>query len=61
MSDIVLTIEILSQIRMAVERILRRFESVDSIDFFLDSEEGLEKLDSICDAIDRHRRKPQKS
>jgi uncharacterized protein with HEPN domain len=27
---------------------LRRFEPVDSMDFFLDSEEGLEKLDSIC-------------
>ena len=48
MSDAVLVIEILSQIQVAVERILRRFEPVDSIDFFLDTEEGLEKLDSIC-------------
>jgi hypothetical protein len=45
MSDPDLVIEILSQIRIAVERILRRFEPVDSIDYFLDSEEGLEKLD----------------
>ena len=35
MSDAVLVIEILSQIQVAVERILRRFEPVDSIDFFL--------------------------
>jgi hypothetical protein len=36
MSDPDLVIEILSQIRIAVERILRRFEPVDSIDFFMD-------------------------
>jgi len=48
MSDAVLVIEILSQIQTAIERILHRFEPVDSIDFFLDSEDGLEKLDSIC-------------
>lgn len=48
MSDIALALEILHQIQSSVERILRRFEPVDSIAFFLDSEEGLEKLDSIC-------------
>ena len=48
MSDVVLIIEILSQVQTAIERILHRFEPVDSIDFFLDSEDGLEKLDSIC-------------
>lgn len=40
MSDVALVIEILSQIQTAVERILRRFEPVGSVDFFLDSESG---------------------
>lgn len=48
MSDLDLVLEILSQIQASVERTMRRFEPVDSIDFFLDTEEGLEKLDSIC-------------
>jgi uncharacterized protein with HEPN domain len=48
MSDAALVIEILSQIQTAVERILNRFEAVPSVDFFLDTEEGLEKLDAIC-------------
>ena len=48
MSDTALAIEILTQILSAVERILVRFTPVDSISFFLDSEEGLEKLDAIC-------------
>ncbi len=48
MSDPRLVIEILSQILAAVERILTRFEPVDSVSFFLDSEQGLEKLDAIC-------------
>ena len=48
MSDAALVIEILSQIQTAVERVLNRFEGVPSIDFFLDTEEGLEKLDAIC-------------
>ena len=48
MSDPDLVIEILSQIQISIERILHRFEAVESADFFLDSEVGLEKLDSIC-------------
>lgn len=48
MSDADLVIEILRQVKRSVERILHRFEPVDSIDFFMDTEEGLEKLDSIC-------------
>jgi len=48
MSDTALVLEILSQIKTAVERILRRFAPVDSVAFFLDSERGLEKLDAIC-------------
>jgi len=48
MSDPALVLEILQQIKSSVERSLLRFKSVDSISFFLDSEEGLEKLDAIC-------------
>jgi uncharacterized protein with HEPN domain len=48
MSDIALKLEILKQIHASAERILRRFQPVESISYFLDSEEGLEKLDSIC-------------
>jgi uncharacterized protein with HEPN domain len=48
MSEAQLGQEILKQILAAVERILRRFEPVESMDWFLDSEEGLEKLDAIC-------------
>jgi len=48
MSDQQLVVEILSQILHATERILLRFSSVSSTAFFLDSEEGLEKLDAIC-------------
>ena len=39
MSDPALAIEILTQILSAVERILVRFTPVDSVSFFLDSEE----------------------
>lgn len=48
MSESELAGEILRQIRAAVERIRTRFEPVDGVDWFLDSEEGLEKLDAIC-------------
>ena len=48
MSDTQLVAEILLQILGATERILARFKPVSSSDFFLDSEEGLEKLDAIC-------------
>jgi len=40
--------ELLEQILQATEIVLRRFEVVDSSDFFLDSPEGMEKLDAIC-------------
>lgn len=40
--------EILMQISEAIDTIRYRFEPVDSIDFFLDSPEGEEKLDSLC-------------
>ncbi len=48
MSDAPLVLEILTQIMTAVDRILWRFEPIGSVDDFLDSEHGLEKLDAIC-------------
>ena len=51
MYDQELIIEILSQILIAIERLEYRFEPVVSSDYFLDSELGLEKLDSICMVI----------
>ena len=48
MYDKALTRELLEQIVEATDIILARFERVDSSDFFLDSPEGMEKLDSIC-------------
>ncbi len=40
--------EILSQIDTAIGTIKLRFEPVDSIDYFLDTPSGQEKLDSLC-------------
>ena len=40
--------EILIQIAEAINTIKYRFKPVDSIDFFLDTPEGEEKLDSLC-------------
>jgi len=40
--------EILSQIDTALVTIATRFEPVDSIDYFLDTPSGQEKLDSLC-------------
>jgi len=40
--------EIISQISTAIETIKLRFEPVDSIDYFLDTPAGQEKLDSLC-------------
>jgi uncharacterized protein with HEPN domain len=48
MSDPKLVLEILSQIEEAAKRVARRSAKVDSSDAFLESEEGLEKLDAIC-------------
>ena len=46
MSDIKLVQDILSQIECAANRVQRRFNSIESVNTFLDSEEGLEKLDA---------------
>ena len=40
--------ELLEQILNAIQVVLTRFEVVDSSDFFIDTPEGMEKLDSIC-------------
>ena len=40
--------EILLQIDNSIDTIKYRFKEVDSIDYFLDSPKGQEKLDSIC-------------
>ena len=40
--------EILIQISDAIKTIKYRFEPVDSMDFFLDTPKGQEKLDSLC-------------
>lgn len=46
--DHALALEILQQIHWSTETILKRFAAVTSPDDFLDSGEGLEKLDAIC-------------
>ena len=48
MYDKLLVHELLEQILNATKVVLTRFEVVDSSDFFLDTPEGMEKLDSIC-------------
>ena len=48
MYDKSLVIEILKQILIASKTVEQRFEVVDSVDYFMDTPEGLEKLDGIC-------------
>ena len=48
MYDRELAKEILQQIHHAIEIILKRFESVKTINDFTNTPEGMEKLDSIC-------------
>ncbi len=47
-NNTVLVKELLSQISEAIETIKYRFEPVTSVDYFLDTPEGEEKLDSLC-------------
>lgn len=47
MSNLVL-LETLNQVSRAAQRILRRFSKVPNIDYFLETDEGLEKLDAFC-------------
>ena len=46
--DHALALEILHQIHWSTQTILKRFAPIESPDDFLDSDEGLEKLDAIC-------------
>ncbi|BCL60037.1 hypothetical protein DGMP_07300 [Desulfomarina profundi] len=48
MFDHNMLLDILRQILEASKRVSKRFETVDSVDFFTNSERGLEKLDAIC-------------
>lgn len=48
MSDKGLVIEILRQIQDALQRIERRFAPVSAPDDFLSTDEGTDRLDSIC-------------
>ena len=48
MYDKELAKEILQQTYHATELILKRFESIESVDDFTSTPEGMEKLDSIC-------------
>ncbi len=48
MYDKSLVVELLQQISNATEVVSIRFEIVETSDFFLDTPEGMEKLDSIC-------------
>lgn len=48
MYDKSLVIEILIQIENAIKITLQRFEVVDSVSYFTDTPEGMEKLDGIC-------------
>lgn len=48
MYDKSLVIEILIQILNASKTVAQRFEIVDSMDYFMDTPKGQEKLDGIC-------------
>jgi len=48
MYDRELVLEILSQIHQSTQTILKRCESVTSVEDFTNSERGMEKLDAVC-------------
>ena len=43
-----LVLEILTQIADAIEKVKKRFAPINSAEKFTNSDEGMEKLDSIC-------------
>ncbi len=47
MSNLVL-LETLKQVSLSAQRILQRFAKVPNMDYFLETDEGLEKLDAFC-------------
>ena len=48
MFDRELALEILNQIFDAIQKIKKRFAPIDSAEEFIKTDEGMEKLDSIC-------------
>ncbi|MFH1798346.1 MAG: HepT-like ribonuclease domain-containing protein [Candidatus Omnitrophota bacterium] len=48
MYDKELAEEILQQVHRAIEIILGRFDSIETVNDFTDTPEGMEKLDSVC-------------
>ncbi len=48
MSEQELVQSILEQMILSCERVEKRFSTIHSINDFLDTEEGIEKLDAIC-------------
>ena len=48
MSDNEMLMEVLLQTLDAIQRIIKRFEPVESVSFFTDTADGMEKLDGIC-------------
>ncbi len=48
MNDPALILQTLEEISIAARRIRERFQSVQSVSDFTDSEAGIEKLDGIC-------------
>ncbi len=43
-----LALEILSQIFRSAKTVIKRFEPIQSAEYFVNSEAGVEKLDAIC-------------
>ena len=48
MYDKEILLAVLNQTVVAAQKVIKRFESVKSADYFTDSAEGMEKLDAIC-------------
>ena len=48
MYDKLLVKEIFEQVLNSIEIVQKRFEVVHSVDYFTDTQQGMEKLDSIC-------------
>lgn len=48
MHDKELALEILHQIETAAQKVVQRFEVIDSPDAFTDTAAGMEKMDAIC-------------
>lgn len=51
MYDKDMLLAILTQTFDAVQKVINRFESVPSVDYFTDTSVGMEKLDAICMVI----------